>query len=192
MCEVRATARSCSTGLSRTGTAPHSRARASTSSTASGSDVSCGVTAHGRPSKSAALAASGPERSLPAMGCPPTYRSTPGTSATAASGPDFTLPTSVTTASDAAQRLGDHVAQVVRRDRHHDELRPVRVGARPAGTHARRGADVVGRLVTEQHLEPGPARGQTHRGPEEAGADHLDRASESSAGLTHRAPLGPG
>ena len=100
MCEVRATARSCSTGLSRTGTAPHSRARASTSSTASGSDLSCGVTAHGRPSKSAALAASGPERSLPAIGCPPTYRSTPGTSATAASGPDFTLPTSVTTASD--------------------------------------------------------------------------------------------
>ena len=30
------------------------------------------VTPHGRPSKSAALAASGPERSLPAIGCDPT------------------------------------------------------------------------------------------------------------------------
>ena len=33
---------------------------------------SCGVTAQGRPSNSAALAASGPERSLPAIGWPPT------------------------------------------------------------------------------------------------------------------------
>ena len=59
-------------GLSRTGTAPQSRASASTSSTASGAEPSCGVTAQGRPSNSAALAASGPERSLPAIGWPPT------------------------------------------------------------------------------------------------------------------------
>ena len=38
-CDVRATARSCSTGVSRTGSAPHSRASASTSWTASGDGV---------------------------------------------------------------------------------------------------------------------------------------------------------
>ena len=45
---------------------------ASTSATASGRRAACGVTAQGRPSKRAALAASGPERSLPAIGWLPT------------------------------------------------------------------------------------------------------------------------
>ena len=39
---------------------------------AAGSDVSCGVTAQGRPSNSEALAARGPDRSLPAIGWLPT------------------------------------------------------------------------------------------------------------------------
>ena len=59
-------------GLSRTVTAPQTLTSSSTSATASGSDVACGVTAHGRPSKRALLAASGPDRSEPAIGCPPT------------------------------------------------------------------------------------------------------------------------
>ena len=65
---------------------------------------------------------------------------------------------------------------------------PVRVGARPAGTHARRRADVVGRLVTQQHLEAGPARGQPDGRAQQPGADHLDRADQ----VTHRASLAPG
>ncbi len=65
---MRATAWSCSSGVIRTGTPPHALASSSTSRTASGSEVSWGVTAHGRPSNSAALEASGPDRSLPAMG----------------------------------------------------------------------------------------------------------------------------
>ena len=69
---MRATARSCSTGESRIGSAPHSRASASTRATAAAVECTCGVTAQGRPSKSAAVAASGPERSLPAIGWLPT------------------------------------------------------------------------------------------------------------------------
>ena len=47
-------------------------ASAVTSATAPGSACSCGVTAHGRPSKSDSLAANGPDRSLPAIGWLPT------------------------------------------------------------------------------------------------------------------------
>ena len=43
-------------GVIRTTAAPHAAASASTVATAAGSDVACGVTAQGRPSKSAALA----------------------------------------------------------------------------------------------------------------------------------------
>ena len=43
-----------------------------TASTEAGSARSCGVTAHGRPSKRLAVAAKGPERSLPAIGWLPT------------------------------------------------------------------------------------------------------------------------
>ena len=141
------------------------RTSASTSSTASGREPSCGVTAHGRPSKSAALAASGPERSLPAIGWPPTYRSTPATSSTAASGPDLTLPTSVTTApyasvSSRACRITG--AEVVRRHRDHDELRPVLGGRGPAGAQPGGGAHVVGRLVGSgaPRGRPAAARGR--------------------------------
>ena len=62
----------CSSGRNDTGVAPHAAARAVTRATAAGSAVSWVVTAHGRPSKSVALAASGPERSLPAIGWLPT------------------------------------------------------------------------------------------------------------------------
>ena len=144
-----------------------------------GRTSSCGVTAHGRPSKSAALAASGPERSLPAIGCPPTYRSTPGT------------------AGDRRQRPGLHAADVGD-DRVGSRAAPRRSpsprwsggtatttscgrsagGARPAGTQPGRGAQVLGRRVAQQHLEPGPAAGQPDRGAEQPGADDLDRAGE--------------
>ena len=55
-----------------TGVAPQSRASSVTASMLAGAAVSCGVTAQGRPSKSAAEAAKGPERSLPAIGWLPT------------------------------------------------------------------------------------------------------------------------
>ncbi len=98
---MRATARSCSSGASSTTVDRQSSARATTSATAAGSLPACGVTAQGRPSKSAALAASGPERSLPAIGCEPTYLARAAASTVPASsrrGADFTEPTSVTTA----------------------------------------------------------------------------------------------
>ena len=69
---MRATAWSCSSGVNVTGVAPHARASSVTSSTAAGSASSWGVIAHGRPSNSAADAANGPERSLPASGWLPT------------------------------------------------------------------------------------------------------------------------
>ena len=43
-----------------------------TAAVAAGSEAAWGTTAHGRPSKRVALAASGPDRSLPAIGWPPT------------------------------------------------------------------------------------------------------------------------
>ena len=61
-----------SAGESRTGTAPHASASAVTDATASSSAFAAGVMAHGRPSNSVAEAPSGPDRSLPAIGWPPT------------------------------------------------------------------------------------------------------------------------
>ena len=52
--------------------APQSRASASTRWTASDEERTCGAIAHGRPSNSAAVAASGPDGSLPAIGRLPT------------------------------------------------------------------------------------------------------------------------
>ena len=59
----------------------------------------------------------------------------PGRPATAASGPVFTLPTSVTTASDAASAPGDLGAEVVRGYGDHDQLR---VGPRACAGDRRR------------------------------------------------------
>ena len=71
--EVRATARSCSSGASATSTPPHSaHQRADQRHRAAASDGACGVTAQGRPSNRVAEAASGPERSEPAIGWLPT------------------------------------------------------------------------------------------------------------------------
>ena len=70
--EVRATAWSCSSGLNVNGVAPQASARAVTRSTAAERRVACGATAQGRPSNSTDDAASGPDRSLPAIGWLPT------------------------------------------------------------------------------------------------------------------------
>ena len=69
---VRATAASCSSGVNVTGVRAAAGGQLVDDATASGSAGSCGVTAQGRPSKSDALAANGPERSLPAIGWLPT------------------------------------------------------------------------------------------------------------------------
>ena len=71
--EVRATAASCSSGLKKNGVAPHRVGQLDHDGlSASRDDVSWLVTAHGRPSKSRAEAARGPDRSLPANGWEPT------------------------------------------------------------------------------------------------------------------------
>ncbi len=71
VCETSATARSCAELSISTGTEPQratsSSARLSVSREVSGE----GVSTQERPSKSVAQAASGPERSRPAIGCPP-------------------------------------------------------------------------------------------------------------------------
>ena len=178
---MRATARSCSSGGSRTSTAPHRSASSSTSATAAGSALGWAVTAQGRPSKSAALAARGPERSLPAIGCDPTYRRrTSGSTAaaTSCSGRDFTLPTSVTTASRPGERADEHLAEQVGRHGHDDQLGAVLRLDRAAGAEPRGGPDVLGRDVGEQHVEAGPPAGQGDRGAEEAGADDEHRPAQ--------------
>ncbi len=93
--ETRATARSWASASMTTGTAlqsaTSSRARLRTSVSVS----LVGVSTQGRPSKRSAVAARGPERSLPAMGCVPMYgaRSTPSASSSRR-GPPLTLATS--------------------------------------------------------------------------------------------------
>ena len=139
-CEVRATARSCSSGVSRTGDgAAEPRPAPRRAPPRPGSDVGCGVTAQGRPSKSAALAASGPERSLPAIGC---------AADVAARRPAPAATASQRAGLDAAD-VGDHgvravsaratsAPEVVGRDRDDDELRRGRAAGAPGRRPGRR------------------------------------------------------
>ena len=195
-CDVRATARSCSTGESRTGSAPHSRASASTSPTAFGEECTCGVIAHGRPSNSAAVAG---ERTGPLAAGHRVAAHVAGEQAlatcgrrSASSGRLFTLPTSVTTpprsrasTTTSAMWSGGTATTV--------SCAAPSAGAGRAGTETAGGADVLVVDVGEPDLETGAAGGQADRGAEQPGADHVDRADQPCwHGVTHRAPPGPG
>ena len=163
-------------------------------STASGSDVSCGVTAHGRPSKSAALRGQRPGALAAGHRVPADVAARrPGCPATAASGPDFTLPTSVTTASVRAQRRGDHVAPRWSGGTATTTScgRSVRCAA---GRHPARTRCAGARASASLSSTSSPARRQASadRGAEQPGADHLDRAGErhSRVIVGHRADPG--
>ena len=54
---------------------------------------------------------------------------------------------------------------------------------RAAGPQTAGGADVVLGGVGQQHIESGPATGQPDRGPDQPGADDLDRAGQLATHL---------
>ncbi len=74
VCETSATARSCASASITTGTARHSATSSSARLSTSVSVAGVGLSTQGRPSNRSAVAASGPDRSRPAIGCVPMYR----------------------------------------------------------------------------------------------------------------------
>ena len=164
------------------------------SDTAASLRGSCGVTAQVRPSKRSAAAASGPERSLPAIGWPPTYRgSSRGVviargAAASARAPRFTLPTSVTTAAgyDAQRRArsrrrgGRAASRPPRATRMRRRVRRCCRRAREEATAALSGSTSstctlnpasASAIATDVPIRPapttstGPARAQARRSP---------------------------
>ncbi len=134
------------------------------------------------------MAASGPDRSLPAIGCPPAYRSVPATPASASSGAVLTLPTSVTIASVSARARA--ISGPMWSGGTATTTRPTRLaGVGPAGAQPERGAEVLRVAVGQQHLDVVPAQGQPQRGADQAGADDQHRVRER---LTHRRRARPG
>ena len=111
-------------------------------------DRSCG---HHRPRagrrRASRLAASGPDRSLPAIGWPPAYRSIPGTPSSARSGAVLTLPTSVTIASVSSSDRATSPPTWSGRDGDDDQpdRLPVVRGARRRGRSRSAGARGCGR-----------------------------------------------
>ena len=103
---TNATSRSCRSGDMRMGRPPIRSTHASSDATARASAPPWGVRTHTMPSTSDADACSGPERSEPPMGWPPTNRaaSAPARAATSRTTGPLMLPASVTIASGAAAR----------------------------------------------------------------------------------------
>jgi hypothetical protein len=75
---------------------------------------------------------------------------------------------------EGARDLG---ADVVGRDRHHDQQRSL-PGELAAGAEAGRGPQVLGVAVAQQHLDVAPPQRQAERGAEQAGADDQDRLGQ--------------
>src|SRR5262249_6712299 len=95
-CETSATHRSCSAGDIRTGCAPQALARSVTAAIQASDDSLPGQITHGWPAKRSALAAAGPDRSLPDIGCPGTNEARSHPVALASrNGSSLTLATSV-------------------------------------------------------------------------------------------------
>ena len=71
VCEMTATAWSCSSAGITTGSARAARTNSCTASSVSGAAAACAAITQGRSSMRSARAAAGPDSSRPAIGCPP-------------------------------------------------------------------------------------------------------------------------
>ena len=76
------------------------------------------------------------------------------------------------------QGARDLGADVVGRDRHHDQPGPL-AGVRVPGAETGGGPDVLGVAVAEQDLDVAAAQGQAERRAEQPGADDQDRAGQA-------------
>ena len=189
---MAAAAASCSSERAGTTKARQSSARCMTLAHTSGSTWSSTLITHGAPTNRCGLPAAQPEWAVPAMGCPPTKRSSSPYCWTTCSSAPLTLTTSVSEQSGAAAAdVVEHDRQGGHGDGEHDE----RVRCRGAGQGL---VDAVGRVesvesgcvdavdrpVVAEHLSAGGLEGSHHRPADQPQAQHAD-GSRHAPRLAH-------